>query len=230
MFDLTGFPQHLLALLVSPARGILLYAPILFALPMSGISPWANDYLFKRLSGICLVAVAANLMFFGLSGTWDGGFGRGPRYLVAPLVFLVPLFARVSWNRRSVRILLIISILVQCGSVVLPTTTEDFLATLRREAGQTCDVWTLGCSGIWLRPGLAVRALGTTVSNRRLPTLEEGAPASAADALPTSDFQAVYWWPVRFAYRLHRGTPVLGFLVSLFCLMAGLSVSSWSAV
>jgi hypothetical protein len=223
MFAFGGFPEHVVALLVSPGRGILVYAPILLALPAARSYWRAMTPSLRRLCTVAWTAPIVNLLFFGLLGTWHGGFGWGPRFLVAPLVFLVPVFSGIPWTRFCVRLLVMVSILVQCGSVVLPTSTEDFVASSRRERGLQCDVWTLGCSGIWLRPALAFRALENTVAGRPLPTLEEGAPASAAEALQTSDFRAAYWWPVRIAYRLHRDGPLAGLAASL----AGILVALW---
>jgi hypothetical protein len=83
VFDFVRWPEHLLALTISPMRGILLYAPILVALPLRLVScvggPLGSGV--RRSSGSSFLL---NLLFFSLSGTWDGGFGWGPRYLVAP--------------------------------------------------------------------------------------------------------------------------------------------------
>jgi len=222
IFDFAGWPAHIGALLVSPRRGLFWYAPILLGLPLVA-TQWARQQaVLKRLGRFGVVTWCVALLFFGLSGTWDGGSGWGPRYLVAPLVFLVPLFACVPWSSRLLRALLVVSICVQAASVVLPGATEDFIGAVRQDRGERCDVWTLACSGAWLRPGLAVQALRTTLSTRDLPTLEEGQPGGAADVLPTSDFRAAHWWPVRAAYRIHVISPIIGLAISLAFILSGI--------
>ena len=137
---------------------------------------------------------------------------------MAPLVFLTPLFLALPWKSWTVRSLVVVSLLFQIGSVILPTSTEDHVAAMMRARGDVCSVWTWRCSGLWLRPTVATTALENAFSNRGLPTLEEGAAASSAVALSSSDYLAPSWWPVRIAYRLHRWSPRFGLLSSLLLL------------
>jgi hypothetical protein len=228
IFDFVGWPQHLAALLVSPGRGLLLYAPLLLVLPLcaGGLRRLSaiNRWVYVAGGGLFIL----NLLFFSLSGTWDGGFGWGPRYLVAPLVFLTPLVGLIPWEAKVARTLVALSVLIQAGSVVLPTSTEDHWAAARRESGDACSEWSLRCSGIWLRPGLAVRAIANAVANQPLMTIEEGAPVSSRTALDSSDYLAPSWWPVRIAYRMSLWSPREGFEISCVFLICAAVVAARS--
>jgi hypothetical protein len=220
--------QNLLALLFSPGRGLLLYAPVLLVLPLG----WRvlRDFSSKKIRLAASSLFVVNLVFFACYSVWWGGFGWGPRFLIAPLVFLVPLFAAMPWRSPPVVVVLGLSVLVQLSSIVLPTSTEDHVASLARERGVPCDSWRLRCSGVWLRPKLALVALSNAARGQALPSLEEGAPASSEVALGSSDYRAPSWWPVRAAYRLGRQhlAPVAlcfcvtGIVLGLFLVRLGL--------
>jgi hypothetical protein len=226
VFDVAGWPGHLLALLVSPARGLLVYAPLLLLLPLSAKKLTGLDPTSRRIAVSGGVLFVVNLLFFSLSGTWDGGFGWGPRYLVAPLVFLGPLVWLLPWESKLTQFVLVVSVLLQALSVVLPTAAEDHWAAVRRGEGETCTVWSVPCSGVWARPGLAARALANAATNRPLMTLDEGAAVSSRTAVNSSDYLAPSWWPVRIAYRMHGWSPRQGLGLSLAILIVAVFIAA----
>ena len=202
MFEPSELPLHMVALLLSPGRGLLLYAPVLlWALwNIKSLTTLASAG-FVVLAGLLFIA---NLLFFSAYTVWWGGFGWGPRFLVAPTVFLAPLLLRISWRPPLAWVFVGASGLLSFASIVLPSSTEDHIGALIRQRGETCDAWTVRCSGVALRPVLAVGAISTAFRGERLPALGEGAAASSEEALNSSDFRAPAWWPVRAAYRLNR--------------------------
>jgi hypothetical protein len=227
VFDFRGEPLHLVALLISPVRGLLIYAPLVILVPFCLPRLAKLDPLARRLAVAGLLLFVVNLVFFSLSGTWDGGFGWGPRYLVAPLIFLAPAIWSLPWEMKLVRGMLIVSLLVQAGSVVLPGATEDYLAAIRQEDGAPCTVWSVDCSGAWLRPRLAGRAIVNAATNRPLLTLDEGALAPVRTIVVSSDYLAPSWWPVRIAYRMHAWSPRRGLGIS-FVIVASAILAAYS--
>ena len=77
--------------------------------------------------------------------------------------------------------------------------------------------------GIFSDRNYALYALGNTISSHALPVIELSPSATAPggiSALQTSDFNSVYWWPVRAAYRAHKLTPALAFAICMLVLGA----------
>jgi hypothetical protein len=75
-----------------------------------------------------------------------------------------------------------------------------------------------------MRGPWALRAIGNTITSRALPVIEltSEAQAQPPPQLETSDFNSVYWWPVRAAYRAHKLSPALAFVVCLLGLSAAI--------
>ncbi len=232
-FDLGRIGNALPALLLSPARGVLPYAPILVGLAAYAPRALAPNPASRRLAILGAAVFLANLLFFGSWAFWHGGFGWGPRFLVAPLVFLAPFFTALARPSRLLGVLAALSLAVQALSVSLPGSTEDFRAALARESGaRACGTWDWGCSALGSRPALAGRALANTLTSAPLPTLREGEGGTPAEVLASSDFRALNWWPVRAAYHLGRGSPAAALGVSFALLGLGLArlLAEWRRV
>lgn len=200
MFALEGYPEKVAALLVSPHKGLLVYSPMV-ALAVAGIvlarsRSWA--LLGYAGAGTLLVAV----LFFAAFRYWGGGHAWGPRFLVAPQVLLAPGLGAVF--ERIPRGLAVVVLLVapQIFSVALPASTEEHLRHLRSERGLTCSSWSWSCNPPCLRPGLALAAVAHTFNARPGMILPEGARATPREALESSDYRTLYWWPFRVAFRL----------------------------
>ena len=91
--------QGVVGLLVSPGRGLFLYAPLLLlALPA------APAFLRRHRSDALLAwgVVLAHLFLYGKWFMWHGGYAWGPRFMIPTLPFLVIGLAPViEWAGRS---------------------------------------------------------------------------------------------------------------------------------
>lgn len=92
--------EGLYGLLVSPGKGLFLYAPPLL------LSLAALPWFVRRHGGASFVMVAAPLLYlvvYGSKGVWHGG-GWGPRYLVAALPLMaawsLPVLERINAPER----------------------------------------------------------------------------------------------------------------------------------
>jgi hypothetical protein len=91
--------QGIAGLLVSPGRGLFLYAPVLLlALP-------ALPALFRRHRAEAALAwsmIAAHLLLYGKWYMWHGGYAWGPRFIIPTLpFFVIGMAPAVEWARRS---------------------------------------------------------------------------------------------------------------------------------
>jgi hypothetical protein len=91
--------QGIAGLLVSPGRGLFLYAPVLLlALP-------AIPALFRRHRAEAALAwsmIAAHLLLYGKWYMWHGGYAWGPRFIVPTLpFFVIGMAPAVEWAGRS---------------------------------------------------------------------------------------------------------------------------------
>lgn len=219
MFIFSEVPENAAALLVSPFRGILWFCPtllILFGLPRARRCV-AVDALWPFI----LAAWAFTLIFIASYRFWAAAFAWGPRYLVAPIVLLAPLFAAVFASGQKWRAVTALSVLVQFFSVLLPSATENYVYTDALQG--PCSPWLCRCTALCLRPRRGVQALVNTVLGRHLSVIaidNQPLGQSASQILETSDYRSVYWWPVRTAYRAHLLPPPLAFVLCLVVLGA----------
>jgi hypothetical protein len=116
--------------------------------------------------------------------------------------------------------------LVQFCSTILPSSSEDAIYDARNlEQPGACTPWVCACSAVCLRGPWALKAIANTISSRALPVIELTPSAKALggiSVLETSDFNSVYWWPVRAAYRAHKLSPALAFAICMLALGAAL--------
>ena len=204
-FDLAGAPARLAALLISPSLGLFLYAPVLLAFPLALRRLRTAPPIARRLVRFGGLLFLVNLIFFSVFSIGDGGYGWGSRYLAAPLALLGPVLILVPWLRPVPLTLLVLSVGIQLVSVVLPTNAEDYVRNVQLAGGDPCSVWEPRCSGIFVRPGLAARALSNAFMNTPLPTIEQASGGPSSAILATSDYSAPSWWLVRLSYRTGAG-------------------------
>jgi len=175
----------------------------------------------RRLLPFIATAWVLNLLLIAGFSVWTGGFAWGPRYLTAPIVLLAPLFAAVLASGKGWFGLIGISFVVQFCSVVLPSSAENYVESMRNAASPgACTPWTCDCAALCLRLPWTVRAIVNTALARPLPTLDLDSSAIVDNArvLESSDYNSVYWWLVRAAYRVHVLSPMLAFACCLGCL------------
>jgi hypothetical protein len=223
-FAFAHAPAHAAALLFSPYRGILWFCPALLVL--LGLRKAAAWEAVAKLWPSTLAAWVFTWLFIASFAVWNAGAAWGPRYLVAPIILLAPMLAAVFASGQRWRIVLAVSVLVQILSTMLPSASEDAVYDRRNHASQgACTPWSCTCSALCLRGPWALRAVDNTVLSRPLPVLESSPSATAAgiDQLASSDFNSVYWWPVRVAYRTRKFSPALAFALCLAVLAAAFS-------
>ena len=92
--------QGIVGLLVSPGRGLFLYAPILLiALP--AIPAALRRYPAEACLSLAVTAI--HILLYGKWFMWHGGYAWGPRFIVPAVPFLVLLMPpALSWMRRRI--------------------------------------------------------------------------------------------------------------------------------
>jgi hypothetical protein len=159
----------LLALLVSPLRGLFLGTPVLVLGVIGLVGMLRQPRL--RLEGLLALAMIVHVLLFNMSFTaWDAGWACGPRYLIPalpflalPIVFVAP---RAAWARHA---LLAVSI----GAMALVTIVDP------QPPPTPTGTWTV--SPIW---------------SIDLPQFLDGHPGAAASATWPPDFATLYAEPV----------------------------------
>jgi hypothetical protein len=103
-------PGVLVALLVSPYRGVLFFSPVLLAILPGAVDLWRGtgthgDAARQRKQRVyvafSLVTAASWLLLNASYFTWTGGYTTGPRFVIPALVMLAPLLA-AGWRRFPV--------------------------------------------------------------------------------------------------------------------------------
>jgi hypothetical protein len=119
--DEAGFTANLATglygLLLSPARSILLYAPVL----LLGVVGWRAFHRGHRAAAwLCLGIVVLILAITATWWQWWGGYGWGPRLLVPILPFLIlPALPVLADARRPVRTLALALVALSVGVQML---------------------------------------------------------------------------------------------------------------
>lgn len=206
-------PHNVLALLVSPKRGLLVYSPLLLlCVPFLVRGERVAAPVHWAVVGAWVCALGVTACYF----IWDGGAGYGPRFLVSPIILLTPAMATaLSGLARWKRVVLGLAIAHQALSTVLPATTEEQLADAMNQAAPgTCTPWSCGCTPVCLRPSLAATAVFNTVTARPGIVREAGAGMPPEQLLQTTDFRTLYWWPVRLAVRARAFLLPVGLLLA----------------
>jgi len=225
LFTWGDAPNHFVALAISPYRGLLWFFPAILVL--LGLRNAPKGSFDGRLWKATLGAWLFTWLFISSIAFWDAGDAWGPRYFVGMVVLLAPGFAAVFASGQRWRAVIAISLAVQFCSTLLPSSSEDFaFDTMNRERPGTCTPWVCECNAPCLRLPWALRAIGNTLSSRELPVIELTSAVKTPGGispLQTSDFNSVYWWPVRAAYRAHRINPALAFSLCLLVLSAACS-------
>lgn len=88
----------LYGLALSPARGLLLYAPIVLLAAVCLPWAWRRSRLMT-LTAVCLIAV--RILFYAPWFSWEAGVSWGPRFLVPAMPVLAPLLLEAvrRWPR-----------------------------------------------------------------------------------------------------------------------------------
>jgi hypothetical protein len=116
-FKLSFNPYLLLKLLIDPYRGFFFYSPVLL---ISLIGFWLMRIGYKRELFFILFTFSLLLYVNSIFWGWWGGSGQfGPRYLtmITPFFCLPLIFAVKNINFKIIKILVIVSILVNLSSL-----------------------------------------------------------------------------------------------------------------
>jgi hypothetical protein len=154
---------HILALLISPSRGLFFFSPILLLIfpgIFIGLKRFSGNKKIFML-GILLTFVIT-LLIYGSFHTWWGGWSFGPRFLVSFLPYCIFLVAiTVDWillllvNQPNVfytlfvivALLMAVSFFVECvGSFHLGKRTWDATYDLNQDPD---FVWNISQNQIW---------------------------------------------------------------------------------
>lgn len=117
-------PSIFFQLLFSPARGLLVFSPVLIAAAFA--VPYAVRRMRQDAAWTLILAPLSMLVLYAGYPNWHGGWTVGSRYLVAVIPFFVfPLLFR-TWNRFD-QFLLGASILASVGTtIVFPFVPPSF--------------------------------------------------------------------------------------------------------
>jgi hypothetical protein len=109
--------QGVAGMLISPGRGLFLYAPVLL------ITLAAAPAFFRQHQAEAALAwalIVAHVLLYGKWFMWHGGYAWGPRFMVPTLAFFVigiaPAIERAKepgWWRRGIVSLVVLSVLIQ---------------------------------------------------------------------------------------------------------------------
>jgi hypothetical protein len=135
----------LLGLLVSPGKGILVYAPLVAAAAI------AFPRLWRRDRAVALFIGMSTVLWFLLHGklhSWHGAWGWGPRHMIT-IVPLVCLPALIEWNalwaRRGMRVFLGLALFagftVAGSAVICSFTARLSLAEVEHRADEATFIW-----------------------------------------------------------------------------------------
>jgi hypothetical protein len=225
LFVFSALPTNAAALLVSPYRGILWFCPSLLILV--GLRKVHGQRAVGELWPFVLGAWVSTLLLVGSYYVWWGGFAWGPRFLVALIVLLAPLFAAVFQSGQQWRLVTCLSVVVQFFSILQPSGTEDLVYTkdsgFRASLIAGCSPWQCRCAAMCLRGPSGGRAFLNTIAGRPLSSVDApgiGEVSRTYNLLESSDYTRVFWWPIRAAYRAHRLAPSLALVLSLTILTA----------
>jgi hypothetical protein len=212
LFVFSRIPANAVALLVSPYRGFLWFCPAIVIL--FGLRSARRLEPVERLWPFMLAGWMFNLLLASSYSFWSASFAWGPRYLMAPIVLLSPLFAAVFASGQKWRPVLAVSAVIQFCATVLPSSAENYVYSASAGA---CSPWRCECTAVCLRLPWSLRAIENTAFARPLPVLDSDAasPPDTSSILASSDYNSVYWWPIRAAYRQHKLNPALALALCL---------------
>lgn len=117
--------RGLYGLVLSPGKGILVYAPCLLLLPVAAGLCWRRTW---DVALVCSLMVGAHLLLYARFNFWHGDGAWGPRYLITVLPFMVlPLVAyldrlggwRTPLQSGVLLVLLLLTVPVQIGGLAI---------------------------------------------------------------------------------------------------------------
>jgi tetratricopeptide (TPR) repeat protein len=154
--SLAGPLRALAAYLFSPRLSVFLFAPLAILVPFvvrRSLRRWPLETAFLSL------AAAAHFAVIAFLPVWDGGIAYGPRYLLAPLLLLMPLALpafelglqerRRSWRLALAALALAGAVVQVVGVSVDVTTNQWYLARASMKGGRDL-VFVPSASPVWV--------------------------------------------------------------------------------
>lgn len=209
-FSVINIPKHLLGLVFSFGKGLLIFSPTLVLIFWS-VRKFKGK--FTRLFWGILLITACYILFYASNFAWHGSaWSWGPRYItpIVPLLYLI--LYRFNWIRKKWSVsLVVISLCVQLLAVstfykrdLIYTLTQNgdifwtddyfFLPKYSPIVGQTKSLWLVTESMITGMPKHAFQALGPWRNDERPATLEQMLSSSI-------DLNVYNFWWVRVQYQ-----------------------------
>lgn len=91
--------QGIVGLLVSPGRGLFLYAPILL-LALPTVPAFGRRH--RSIAALVYAIILGHVLLYGKWFMWHGGYAWGPRFMLPAVPFLVlGILPAITWARRS---------------------------------------------------------------------------------------------------------------------------------
>lgn len=217
-----SIPNGLYGLTLSPGRGLIVYGPILLALPFAWRKLAGSQTDILLFIGIPL----AYTLFYARLATWHGGIGWGPRYLACALPFLCCGFADLFPLARTMRpffaALLALSVAVQLwGGLASIDSYHDELVELGVDPLLSATVPEY--APLW---GIAGVVANFNLTRLPKETANAPLPAGGYPATQTLRYTPDYW-PF-YAYKLGIPAPACALLwLSVFVPGVVLTARLW---
>lgn len=146
------FVPHVLGLLISPGRGLLVYSPIFALAPLGVCRAFRSRPLDTTLA---FTAFTSFVLLHGAFRSWEGGWGWGPRFLLPILPLLMPIlgysldlpWTRLPWGRRVIAALVALSFVIQLSAVLVSPARYYHQMNVELEEGRAHDlIWSVSAA------------------------------------------------------------------------------------
>lgn len=191
-FEPELLPEGLLASLVSPGKGLLVYTPTLLLLPLA-IRSLPSDRVFRREAALVIGSAVLTLLRLAATRDWDGHAGWGVRYYVPWIPSLMLLLAKGAWwsDAGHRKLAIAGSLAIGAGLVI----NLAGLLTNFHYRTSLCgyDAWTLtgvNVCAVAALPANLGRSLGLGLP-------EELVPGASASYVFVSNRLTLWWYALR---------------------------------
>ncbi len=215
----------LLGFLFSPGRSIFLYSPILLGGVAAAISMLRRD---RRTMLLLLGAFVVVMCFYASLVNWDAERSYGARYLLPVMPLLVLPMAGLVRTSRSLRLLLLLSIVVQIPGVLVDFSKVGASKVIGPRT-QNERQWTWDASGLVINTRASLAAIPENarriLSGERPPV--KGGDAATRDFSDQFAFSLDFWWVYLFYLRVLSAPLALACGAGALAVIAMLASRLW---